>query len=163
MRFCSYCPIWTMPCDAAGADIGFSPEELAFLEAHPVIHLGVDPGFVPFEFMNEDGEYSGITADYLALISEETGLQFEVVKGLTWPQAYDMALAGDIDMLPAIGKTEERAACFLFSKPYYYFKRVIVTRDTDTSITGMNDLEGLTVAVQKKQFAPQLPVCLTRK
>lgn len=141
--------IWTMPCDAAGADIDFSPEELAFMEAHPVIHLGVDPGFVPFEFMNEDGEYSGITADYLALISEITGLKFEVEKGLTWPQAYDMALAGDLDMLPAVGKTEERAEHFLFSKPYYYFKRVIVTRDTDTGITGMDDLSGLTVAVQK--------------
>lgn len=141
--------IWIMPCDAAGADIDFSPEELAFMEAHPVIRLGVDPGFVPFEFINEDGEYAGITADYLALISEKTGLRFEVEKGLTWPQAYDMALAGDVDMLPAVGKTEERAEHFLFSKPYYYFKRVIVTRDTDTGITGMNDLFGLTVAVQK--------------
>ena len=34
-------------------------EELAFVEEHPVIRLGVDPKFVPFEFINEDGEYAG--------------------------------------------------------------------------------------------------------
>lgn len=119
------------------------------MNEHPVIRLGVDPGFVPFEFIDKDGEYKGIAADYIALISDNTGLQFEVVKGLTWPEAYDMALAGDIDALPAVGKTSEREEHFLLSEPYYYFKRVIVTRDTDTSISGMSALDGLTVAVQR--------------
>ena len=60
-----------------------------------------------------------------------------------------MALNGDLDALPAIGKTPEREEHFLFSEPYYYFKRVIATRDTDDHISGMDDLEGLTVAVQR--------------
>jgi two-component system sensor histidine kinase/response regulator len=111
-----------MPCFATENSISWTDEELAFLQEHPVIRLGVDPGFVPFEFIDKDGEYKGIAADYISLISEKTGLQFEVVKGLTWPEAYEMALAGDIDVLPAIGKTTEREQFFLFSKPYYYFK-----------------------------------------
>ncbi len=137
------------PCYAADSSISWTEDELAFMEEHPVIRLGVDPGFVPFEFIDENGEYKGIAADYLSLISEKTGLQFEVVKELTWPEAYEMALAGKLDVLPAVGKTKEREEHFLFSKPYYYFKRVIVTRDTDTHISGMEDLEGLTVAVQR--------------
>ena len=43
-----------------------------------MIRLGVDPEFVPFEFIDENGEYKGIAADYLSLISEKTGLQFEL-------------------------------------------------------------------------------------
>ena len=121
---------------------------MAFIKAHPVIRLGVDPGFVPFEFI-ENGEYKGIAADYLALISEKTGLEFEVAEGLTWPEAYDMALAGYIDALPAVGKTEDREKHFLYSEPYYYYKRVIVTRDTDTRISAIEDLYGYTVAVQR--------------
>ena len=70
-------------------------------------------------------------------------------KGLTWPEAYDMALAGEIDVLPGIGKTNEREEYFLFSEPYYYYKRVIVTRDTETDISGIEDLEGFAVAVQR--------------
>jgi signal transduction histidine kinase/CheY-like chemotaxis protein len=137
------------PCFAAGSSISWEEDELAFMEAHPVIRLGVDPGFVPFEFINADGEYKGIAADYLDLISNRTGLQFEAVKGLTWPEAYDMALAGEVDVLPAIGKTIEREEHFLFSEPYYYYKRVIVTRDTDTEISGIDDLAGYSVAVQR--------------
>ena len=137
------------PCFAAENGISWTEDELAFVEDHPVIRLGVDPEFVPFEFIDENGEYKGIAADYLSLISEKTGLQFEVVKSLTWPEAYDMALVGKIDALPAVGKTSEREEHFLLSEPYYYFKRVIVTRDTDTSISGMDDLDGMTVAVQR--------------
>jgi len=137
------------PCFAAESGISWTEDELTFMESHPVIRLGVDPGFVPFEFIDDNGEYKGIAADYLVLISEKTGLQFEVVKGLTWPEAYDMALAGNVDALPAIGKTADREEHFLFSEPYYQYKRVIVTRDTDTKISGIDDLEGMTVAVQR--------------
>jgi two-component system sensor histidine kinase/response regulator len=135
-------PIIATPCFAAENSIVWTEDELTFMEEHPVIRLGVDPGFVPFEFIDKDGEYKGIAADYLTLISDKTGLQFEVVKGLSWPEAYDMALKGDIDALPAIGKTREREEHFLFSEPYYYYKRVIVTRDIDTEIIGIDDLEG---------------------
>ena len=137
------------PSHAAESSISWTEDELAFMEEHPVIRLGVDPKFVPFEFIDEDGEYKGIAADYLSLISERTGLKFEVAKGLTWPEVYDLALARELDALPTIAKTEEREKHFLFSKPYYYFKRAIVTRDTDTHISGIEDLEGLTVAVQR--------------
>lgn len=139
----------TYPVFAAENGIRWTEDELTFMNVHPVIRLGVDPGFVPFEFIDDNGEYKGIAADYIALISEKTGLQFEPVKGLTWPEAYEMALEGDIDVLPAIGKTNEREKHFLFSEPYYRYKRVIVTRDIDTGISEIDDLEGYAVAVQR--------------
>lgn len=138
-----------VPCFAASSSLYWTEEELAFMEEHPVIRLGSDPKFVPFEFIDKDGGYKGIAADYLSLIQERTGLRFEVAKGLTWPEAYERALSGDIDVLPAISKTAEREQFFLFSEPYYHFKRVIVTQDTNTIISGIEDLEKLTVAVQR--------------
>lgn len=138
----------TLLC-AASEKIPLTDEEQNFIEAHPVIRLGVDPSFVPFEFIDENGEYQGMTADYLALISEKTGLKFEIADFETWPEAYEMALKREVDALPAIGKTEERERHFLLSEPYYYFRRVIVTRDTDTDISDMDDLDGMTVAVQR--------------
>jgi len=119
------------PCPASPASIEWSKEELTFVQEHPVVRLGVDPGFVPFEFIDADNKYAGIAADYLGLISGMTGLRFEVVKDLTWTQAYEAALSGAVDVLPAVGKTEEREAQFLFTVPYHHFKRVMVTRDTE--------------------------------
>lgn len=137
------------PCFALENSITFTDDEKVFIEAHPIIILGVDSEFLPFEFIDENNEYKGIAVDYLTLISERTGLQFEVVKGKIWPEAYDMALAKEIDALPAIGKTSEREENLLFSKPYYYFKSVIVIINSDTNISGINILEGFTVAVQR--------------
>ncbi len=51
------------------------------------------------------------------MISEKTGLKFEVREGLSWPEAYDLALSKDVDVLPAIGKTPEREEHFHFSEP----------------------------------------------
>ena len=88
------CPV---PASSAHDDtpqptIELTPEEEAFLYEHPVIRLGVDPNFVPYEFFDTDGVYKGIAADYIALICEKTGLMMEVKKGLTWTEAYEMAV-----------------------------------------------------------------------
>jgi len=136
-------------CNAAQVDLKLTEEEAAFIKKHPVIRLGIDPKFVPFEFFDKNGEYKGIAADYLVLLNEKTGIKFEPVQGYTWPEAYEKALSGDIDALPAISKTSDRERYFLFSEPYYFFKRVIVTRDTEKSIAGIEDLAGLAVAVQR--------------
>lgn len=134
--------------------INFSAIELTdseknFIENNPVIKIGMDPEFVPFEFWDGNGNYVGITADYLALISETTGLQFEVVRGLTWGEAYNQALKGDIDLLPAVSKTSDREKSFLFTDPYYYFQRVIVVGEDENDISGLESITDLTVAVQE--------------
>jgi len=134
---------------ADGGGISWTEEELAFMQAHPVIQLGVDPAFTPFEFIDKDGEHRGISADYLSIIREKTGLRFEVRKGLTWPEAYEKALAGELDAMPAISLTEDRAEHFLFSMPYYFSKRVIVIRDSEMGISGISNLDRMTVAVQR--------------
>jgi signal transduction histidine kinase/DNA-binding response OmpR family regulator len=138
-----------LTCFAAESELTFTEEEKAFITEHPVIRTGIDPTFVPFEFLDKDGEYKGITTDYIKIISEKTGLKFEIVPDLSWPEAYDQAINGSIDVLPSMSKTEERELHFLFSDPYYFSKRVIVTQDSNTTIDGIDDLMGITVAVQR--------------
>ncbi|PKM48330.1 MAG: histidine kinase, partial [Firmicutes bacterium HGW-Firmicutes-6] len=86
---------WPSFCYARDDSIDWTAEELAFMAEHPVIRLGVDPMFVPFEFFDEDGTYQGITSDYLEIISEKTGLEMVVTPGLTWTEAYEKALQGE--------------------------------------------------------------------
>jgi signal transduction histidine kinase/DNA-binding response OmpR family regulator len=130
------------------ASLSFTEEEILFIQNHPVIIVGIDPSFVPFEFIDSEGNYKGITADYLFLIEQKTGLEFKVLEDLTWPEVYEKAIRGEVDLLPAIAKTSEREQFFIFSEPYYHFKRVIITKDTST-IKGLEDLYGERVATQK--------------
>ena len=137
--------------------IPLTPEEIHFIENHPVIHLAVDPHFYPYEFFDSDGNYKGITADYLDLISNKTGLKFEFPEGLTWESAYEKAVLGELDGLSCVLKTKSRESYFLFSDPYFDTYRVIFVNNENKTIQDFDDLKGKKVAVQKKQFSPQLP------
>lgn len=131
----------------ATSSITWTAQEQAYIDAHPVLTLAVDPQFVPFEFI-ENGTYKGIASDYVALLEERIGFDLQVVPDLTWTQAYYQALDGDIDILPAVSKTANREQFFAFSDMYYEIRRVIVTRNTNTAVRTMSDLFGRTIAVQ---------------
>lgn len=128
--------------------VNLTPEERDFIAANPVIQLGVDPNFVPYEFIDIDGSYNGISKDYLDLISKKTGLRFEITEGLTWDQAYEKVVLKELDGLPIIGKSSEREKYFIFSDTYYSFQRVLFINN-ENNINSFNDLQGRVVAVQK--------------
>lgn len=130
------------------AKIQLTQEEQDFIREHPVIRLGVDPTFVPYEFIDTDGTYKGIAADYIRLICEATGLQMEVAKGLTWTEAYEKAVQGQLDVLPCVGQTAERERYFLFSDTYFTFQRAIFVNEDTKDIRSFSDLPGKTIAVQ---------------
>lgn len=128
--------------------VNLTPEERDFIAANPVIQLGVDPNFIPYEFIDIDGSYNGISKDYLDLISKKTGLRFEITEGLTWDQAYEKVVLKELDGLPIIGKSTEREKYFIFSDTYYSFQRVLFINN-ENNINSFNDLQGRVVAVQK--------------
>lgn len=141
--------IGLLTLQAKAGTIKLTEEQAAFIAEHPVIMLGVDPKFIPYEFFDSDGVYKGIAADYIALIEERTDLDFEVAEGLTWTEAYEKAARGELDALPCISKTSERERFFLFSEPYYTFQRVIFVKNDNATIRGLGNLSGNSVAVQK--------------
>lgn len=136
---------WT----AESSNIKLTEEEQAFIKQHPVISLGTDPEFVPFEFIDSDGQYKGIAADYIQLINKKTGLNMVLKSRKTWSQSYEAAVEKDIDVLPCISKTSEREKYFLFSNSYYSFQRVIVVKNENKTIKEMGNLKNIKVAVQK--------------
>lgn len=131
------------------ATVSLTPGEQQFIEDHPIIKLGVDPAFIPYEFLDNDGKYKGIAADYIDLICKKTGLNMVVTSGLTWTQAYEQAVNKTLDVLPCVVKTEERLKYFSFSDPYISFQRVVFVRKDNRDIKSFADLAGKSVAVQK--------------
>ncbi|MDR2445683.1 MAG: transporter substrate-binding domain-containing protein [Treponema sp.] len=126
----------------------FTPGEEAFIKNHPVIKVGASPYFMPFEGFDENRQYQGMISDYLKAIERQTGLRFEIQKELTWYETYNKALDGEIDMLPAMEKSGESEWFFLFSKPYFNFRRGLIIRNNDASIKKLKDLKGKNIAVQ---------------
>ena len=99
----------------ADETVVLSPEEKLWIEEHPVIRMAPDPFFAPLEFF-EDGEYKGISADYLALITERIGLNVEIIKTDNWDQALGMLKTREADFNAAMMPTVERKEYLLFTE-----------------------------------------------
>lgn len=127
----------------------FSTDELDFIKSHPTVKVAVDPTFFPYEFIDKDGTYKGIAADYLDLIAQRTGISFIVSEGLTWTNAYERAVQGELDMLSCVLKTPSRELYFNYSAPYYFTYRSIFVTNDNHNISQLSDLYQKKVAVQR--------------
>lgn len=123
-------------------------EETAWIAAHPVIRLGADPEFAPFEFFSKSGVYNGIASDYVNILNCRLGLNLKVVPGLAWSEVVQREKNRQIDVLPCVGKTAERETRLIFSNPYINFHRVAITRMNMPFMTGLDDFSDLRVVVQ---------------
>lgn len=126
-----------------------SPEQRAWLSAHPVIRVAPDPNFHPVEFFNEQGVYQGIAADYLKLIEKKLSIQFQVVRLSSWNEVMESIQKRQVDMLSNAVETPARRGFLAFTLPYLKLPSVILCRgDSDINLD-MNALAGMKVSVVK--------------
>lgn len=127
------------PATPKQPQLNLSASEKAWLAKHPDLRLGVDPQYPPFEFIDNNGIYSGLASDYARLISERLGIKMEVAPDLSWQQVLEGIAAKTLDVLPAVSKTPEREAMMNFTKPHMEFPFVIITRDNHPFVGGLDD------------------------
>lgn len=129
-----------------------SDSEKRWLSEHSTIRLGIDPRFEPIEFIDEQGHYAGIAADYVKLLSKRLGISVQVVSGINRRQALELAKKGEIDFFAAITPTRDREHYLDFSMPYFKYPLVIYTRDDFPLITGMESLQRNKITAVKDYF-----------
>ena len=115
------------------SSLEFTAEEQAWLDTHSTVRVGPAPDFPPVEFFNEDGEFSGMAADYLELIRELVPAEFEVQQLENWGEVVSQTREGSIDIWLEAAQTPERDQFMLFSEPYINLPAVII---------GKHDLQG---------------------
>ena len=136
--------------------ITLTDQERAWLKAHPVIRVGIDRDFAPYEWLNEKGEFVGINADILRLLEVRLGVRFEVVKGKTWQQTLDMARAGELDMLSDAVNTPDRRGYLNFTAPFINSPIVVVNDGQKGYLEDLRQLHGKRVAVKQGYFMQEV-------
>jgi len=124
-------------------------EQRNWLKNNSSFSLGVDPSWEPFDYINEEGEHSGISSEYMSLISSKLNIETKVKSDLSWSQVIEQAKQSKIDILAAVTITEQRKKYLAFSKPYLSFPMVIVTRKDAFLIQELAELKGEKVGVIK--------------
>ena len=129
------------------APLALNETEQQWLNDHPDIRLGIDPDWAPFEFRDKDNNYRGMGADFISLISQRLGIRMHAMSIDNWNEVLSAAKAREIDLLPAVMKTPQRAEYLNFTDPYLDFPMVIISREDALFIGELADLTGKTTAV----------------
>ncbi|MEJ2043123.1 MAG: EAL domain-containing protein [Reinekea sp.] len=128
-------------------DVLLTNTEKQWLNDHPVIQLASDPSWPPLEYFNSAGVYSGIAADFMALIEQKLGIRFVQSPRKSWPELVDDVRNRNLDVFSMTMDMPSKRNYALFTEPYVSNAIMIVTQDTIEFIPGLNGLIGKPVAV----------------
>jgi len=121
--------------------------EKEWLKTHKTVRVGVGPDWAPFDFVDTDGKYKGIANDYLTLVSQKTGLHFEIAVD-KWHHNLQKLKDKKIDMLNAVYFTAQRDKYMSYTKPYLEVLDYFYIRD-DLNISSLADLDDKRVAIPR--------------
>jgi len=126
---------------------GLTLEEKQWLSENKIIKIAPDPYFPPIEQIDKDGNYIGISAEFMEIIESELGIEFQVVHCKDWDEVLQKAKSREVDMLPAAAQTPQRGKYMLFSSPYLEFPGVIINTKDSGDIKSTEQLYDKSVAI----------------
>ncbi|MDX2494877.1 MAG: transporter substrate-binding domain-containing protein, partial [Desulfuromusa sp.] len=112
------------------------------------VRIGIDNN-PPLTFIDEQGEARGLFPDLFQQIAKAKNWSIEYVP-CQWQQCLDSLSAGDIDILPAIAYTEERAAQFHFAEEVVVSSWGQIYHRKGDKLSSILELAGKKLAVLKK-------------
>lgn len=130
---------------AQNSKILLTPEEQNWLDQKHIVRIRIG-NWPPFMF--SDGEFKGITIDYIRKIFSTHDIKYQFLsdKDFSWNAALEnIKTHQDVDMLPTAKVTDARKKHMIFTDEYLFLSWVIFTRDDAPFIGGMNDLAGKTI------------------
>lgn len=107
--------------------ITLSEAEQRWITENPRVRVGGDPAWAPIDFIDQQQQHHGISADYLKLIAEQTGLQFQFVPYNDWQSVITAAQDNNIDLITALSHNSFHETFLDFSLPYLDYSLAIAT------------------------------------
>ncbi len=142
--------------EAHEGELDLTPQERQWLKEHPVIRIAIDTSWAPFEYLDENGKYQGLAADYIALIEQKLGVRFEPYTQGAWKDAVAKMEKKELDMYPCAAKTPQRESYASFTAPYLNFRMVILTDENADYIENITSLKGKKIAVARGYYSQEI-------
>ncbi len=130
-------------------DLSLSEQEKQWIESHPRVYFTGDPNWLPYEAFDENGNYIGVVADHLDLISHYTGLVFIPRRTKSWSHSLDVAMAGDVDIIS--GDMADAILNRGFNPVAAYSRNpIVIIMDTNQNyVEDLKQLKGRKIAIIK--------------
>lgn len=137
------------PALALDGSIQFTEEEKAYIAKVGAIRMCVDPDWVPFERINEQGKHEGIAADLVQLVAQRVGLRIELYPVKNWEASLAASKSGLCQITSFLNQTPARDKWLKFTDPIFFDQNIIVTREEHPYIGDLKWLHDKTVALPR--------------
>lgn len=132
---------------ASEVEFSLTEEERAWLESHRDLRLGMWIDSPPIMFRGADGEMQGLVPAFSDIVVKKLGLKPRYVRASDFMSTWELAKAGEVDVVSAVTAGPERSSEMHMSEPYLYLPVVVITRLDYPVISGLSSLEGKRIAV----------------
>lgn len=115
------------------------------------ITFGGDANYPPFHFRTKSGRADGFDVNLFESVADSRAIDADYQLD-AWDKTISALAAGDVDVVPMF-VTEDRAARYLFSKPFLHRYHLVFGRRGSDYVAGLAGLEGKRTAVQRSGLA----------
>ncbi|OLS62289.1 transporter substrate-binding domain-containing protein [Pseudomonas putida] len=126
--------------------LDLTPDEEAWLQRNPRIRVAIDEQFPPVTYRDDNGAFRGISADLLEIISQRSGLAFDIVERAGFNEMTRRLEADEVDLLAALPFSQDRQQQVAFSRSWLSNGLVLVTRD-NVRFDSLEQLDGKRLAL----------------
>lgn len=138
------------PAFAQAEALPLSPEQRAWISAHPTVTVGLyDNVWLPFERVDQ-GQPEGLTYDYLLEATRLLGVKLVTRRYANWVEVLKAACAGEVDIVMDIALTAERTRCMVFTRQYADAPVALVSRMQDARAANDPELAGLRLVTERE-------------
>lgn len=127
-----------------------SQEEKNWISKNPIIKVGVDENWPPFDFVDYQKNHQGIASEYLSYISSQTGLNFEIYSN-KWKNVIEKAKNRELDILACVANTPKRREYLDFTEPYLDVDIVVVAKK-GFKLKSFDDIQNYVIATPKNNY-----------
>lgn len=133
---------WFIDPIAAPNSLSLSVGERRHLEDLRELRLCVDPGWMPLGGIDPQGNYTGLGADYIALLEEQLPIPVRVLLTTSWLETLEKAQAGECDILSLVAPTTQGREYLNFTRPFLHLHIVVATRGEEIFIEDLRQMSG---------------------
>lgn len=127
--------------------VELTAEEQAYLKELGAITMGVDPDWMPYEKLDEEGRFIGIAADLLALVSERIDTPLSLYPTKDWEETLELSRKGEFMIIPFLNQTPARDEWLIFTEPIFTDPNVFITRQEHPFVSDPAALRGKSIAL----------------
>ena len=121
-------------------------DETAITTISRKITYCVDPNWMPYEAI-ESGQHVGISSDYIKLVSEISGIEFQLLPTKDWKESLAKLQSGDCQLSPMLNFSRQRGEYLIFSDAYFESPNVLVSLKDQPFLQGFENIGKRRVAL----------------